>query len=107
MQRMAHVVEIRPEWIEEYERIHVDVWTEVVAALTAANITNYSIFRYDNLLFSYWEYLGDDYEDDLATIAADPVSKKWNDLTDNMLRPAPGAAPDQFALPIPCVFHLD
>ena len=107
MQRMAHVVEIKPEWIEEYERIHVDVWPEVLAALTAANIANYSIFRHGELLFSYWEYHGDDYDADMAAIAADPVSKKWNDLTDAMLRPAAGAGPNQFALPIPEVFHLD
>lgn len=107
MQRMAHVVEIRPEWIEEYERIHVEVWPGVLAALRAANIANYSIFRYDNLLFSYWEYHGSDYDADMATIAADPISKEWNDLTDAMLRPAPGAAPGQYNLPIPCVFHHD
>jgi L-rhamnose mutarotase len=107
MRRMGSVVAVKPEWAEEYVRIHADVWPEVLAALTAANVTNYSIFHYGDLLFSYWEYLGDDYEADMATIAADPVSQKWHVLTSSMMRPVPEAAPGQFDLPIPEVFHLD
>ena len=106
MQRMGHVVGIRPESFEEYERIHADVWPEVLAALTAANVHNYSIFRYGELLFAYWEYTGHDFPADMAAISADPVSQKWNALTSQMQRPPEGAAPGVLWLPIPEVFHL-
>ena len=107
MQRMGQVVGVRPDWTEEYERIHRDVWPEVLAALSAANITNYSIFRYDDLLFSYWEYLGDDFDADMVKIASDPVSQKWNALTATMQRPPEEAEPGQLWTRIPEVFHLD
>jgi len=107
MRRMGHVVGVRPERIEEYERIHVEVWPEVLAALSSANITNYSIFRHGELLFSYWEYLGSDFEADIAKVATDPVSQKWAALTSKMQRAPDGAAPGQLWLSIPEVFHLD
>ncbi len=107
MRRMGHVVGVRPEWIAEYERIHVEVWPEVLAALTSANLTNYSIFRHGDLLFSYWEYLGTDFDADMAKVSKDPVSQKWGALTSQMQRPVEGAAPGQIWLSIPEVFHLD
>jgi L-rhamnose mutarotase len=107
MQRMGHVVEIRPEAIEEYERIHADVWPEVLAALTRANVHNYSIFRHGELLFSYWEYMGEDFVADMKVIADDPVSQKWDVLTSQMLRAPEDAPPGVLTLPIPEIFHLD
>jgi L-rhamnose mutarotase len=107
MQRMGSVVEVKPEAAEEYVRLHAEVWPGVLAALTAANVTNYSIFQYGNLLFSYWEYLGDDLDADMAAIAADPDSQKWHELMSGMLRPVPEAAPGKFDHFIPEVFHLD
>ena len=36
------------------------------------NIRNYSIYYRDGYLFSYYEYVGDDYEADMAKMAARP-----------------------------------
>lgn len=79
MQRMAHVIGLRPEHAAEYIRLHADVWPEVLARLRASHITNYSIFlrRPENLMFSYWEYLGANFAADAAAIAADPVTQRW------------------------------
>ena len=55
MQRRARLVGLKPEAIEEYERIHTAVWPEVLAAIHACNIRNYSIFRFGNQLFAYYE----------------------------------------------------
>ncbi len=107
MQRMGHVVGIRPEAIEEYERLHAAVWPEVLTALTAANVHNYSIFRHGELLFAYWEYTGHDFPADMATISADPISQKWNALTSQMQRAPEDAPPGILWLSIPEVFHLD
>jgi L-rhamnose mutarotase len=37
----------------------------VLAAIAAANIRNYSIYRHDETLFAYFEYVGDDLAADM------------------------------------------
>jgi L-rhamnose mutarotase len=62
MQRMGQVIRLKPEALAEYTRIHATVWPEILALLSACNITNYSIFlkQPDMLMFAYWEYTGTD-----------------------------------------------
>ncbi len=43
------------------------------------NIENYSIYYHDGRLFTYYEYTGDDYEADMAKMAADPETQRWWD----------------------------
>jgi hypothetical protein len=38
VQRIAQVIGIKPDQIEEYERIHADVWPTVLATIKKANI---------------------------------------------------------------------
>jgi Uncharacterized conserved protein, COG3254 len=79
MQRIGMVIGIRPEKIEEYKRLHAAVWPEVLSMIEACNIRNYSIFlkEPENLLFSFYEYHGTDYEADMAKMAADPKTQEW------------------------------
>ena len=107
MTRMGHVLGIRPEHIEEYERIHREVWPEVLATIHACNIRNYSIFRYGNLLFAYYEYIGPDYAADMARMAADPKTQEWWSVCMPMQQPVPEAGPDEWWKMIPEVFHTD
>ena len=60
--------------------------------LRAANITNYSIFLRDGMLFAYYEYVGSDYAADMARIAADPESQRWWQLTEPCQQPLPTRA---------------
>ena len=75
MQRIAQIVQIKEKDIPEYERIHADVWPGVLATIESCNIRNYSIYRYNNLLFAYMEYHGADYDADMEKMAADPVAQ--------------------------------
>ncbi|WP_299737584.1 L-rhamnose mutarotase [uncultured Roseobacter sp.] len=79
MQRMGMVIGLNAERLEEYKRLHADVWPGVLSMITACNIRNYSIFlrEPENLLFGYWEYHGTDFEADAARMAADPETQKW------------------------------
>jgi L-rhamnose mutarotase len=54
MERMGQVIRLQPEVIAEYKRIHAAVWPEVLAAIAASNIRNYTIFlkEPENLLFA-------------------------------------------------------
>lgn len=105
VRRVGSVIGLRESAIEEYERYHREVWPEVLAAISAAGIRNYSIFRYGTLLFSYFEYVGDDFENDLAAIDVVPESIRWNDLMSTLQVPVEGSRAGW--LTVPEVFHLD
>jgi L-rhamnose mutarotase len=82
MQRMAMVIGLKPEKVEEYKRLHANAWPEILDMISTCNITNYSIFlkEPENLLFGYWEYTGEDFEADAAKMAADPKTQEWWDV---------------------------
>lgn len=109
MQRMAHVIALRPEHKDAYIALHADVWPQVLARLSASNITNYSIFlrEPEMLMFSYWEYTGQDFAADSAAIAADPVTRDWWEICGPMQAPLDSRAPGEWWAAMEEVFHLD
>ena len=107
MQRIAQIIRVKPEAIDEYERIHAAVWPEVLATIAACNIRNYSIFRLGTTLFAYFEYHGADYAADMARMAADPKTQEWWKITDPMQEPVAEHSPGQWWTPAPEVFHID
>ena len=44
MKRYGQVLGIKPEYIEEYSRLHAAVWPEVLKMIHDCNIRNYSIY---------------------------------------------------------------
>ena len=109
MKRMGFVIGIDPDRIAEYKRVHADVWPGVLERLRKSNITNYSIFlrQPENLMFSYWEYTGDDFETDNAAIAADPTTRDWWKICGPMQKPLATRAEGEWWAPMEEVFHLD
>ena len=109
MKRMGMVVGIKPEKIDEYKSLHAETWPAVLAAISKANIHNYTIFlrEPENLLFGYWEYHGDDFEADAARIAADPQTQEWWTFTDPCQMPmASRKSGEQWSM-MEQVFHND
>ena len=53
--RVAFVLRVRPDRIDEYVAAHRNVWPEMLEALRDAGISNYSIFRDGNQVFGYFE----------------------------------------------------
>ena len=111
MRKVACVVEVKPECVEEYKRLHADVWPEVIKVIRRANIQNYSIYlrRINDagyFLFSYFEYVGENYEADMAGIAAAAVTQKWWALCKPCLKPLDGVSMEQCWAPMEQVFDL-
>jgi L-rhamnose mutarotase len=77
--RAGAVVNLAPGALAEYRRLHDNIWPEVAAANREAGITNHSIFllRDTNLLFSYYEFVGDDRAASSARLAANPAMQAW------------------------------
>ena len=107
MQRRAMVIRIRPEQVATYRALHASPFPDVLAALREAHITNYSIFLRDDLLFGYLEYSGDDWEADMAQVAADPATQRWWTLTDPCQAGWPTAAPGEWWAPMDQVFLME
>lgn len=109
MQRVAQIIGLRPEAIEEYKRIHAAVWPGVLAQIADSGIKNYSIFlrEPENLLFSYFEYHGDDLAADMARMAEDETTQRWWKITDPMQQRLQTVDGDGWWAPAEEVFHVD
>ena len=106
-ERHALVVGVRPEKREEYLKLHSAVWPGVEQKLVECNIRNYSIFVFGDILFAYYEYVGEDHAADMATLAEDPETRRWWALTDALQQPDPERPPGTWWLDLPEIFHSD
>ncbi|AMB59781.1 L-rhamnose mutarotase [Microterricola viridarii] len=107
MKRVASVIGLPPENVARYEELHANAWPGVLARLAASHVTNYSIYRHEDLLFSYLEYVGDDYEGDMAAVAADPITQEWWAVCEPLQRPLADRSEGEWWKELPEVFHLD
>lgn len=109
MKRYASVIGLAPEAIADYKRIHADVWPDVLAQIQKSGIANYSIFlkEPENLLFSYYEYRGEDHDADMAAMAADPRTQEWWAVCMPMQRPLDTRAEGEWWAGMEEVFHTD
>lgn len=107
MQRYGQIIGVKPEQVEAYERIHAQVWPEVLAMIEACHLRNYTIFRHGTLLFAYMEYTGEDYVGDMARMAADPKTREWWAHTEPMQEPLADRKEGEWWTPIREVFHTD
>ena len=112
MKRYGSIVGLREEKIEEYNRLHADVWPDVLDRIHRSNIRNYSIFLRKlpdgkHYLFSYFEYAGSDFAADMAAMAADPRTQEWWKITDPCQEPLPDRAEGEWWAAAEEVFHVD
>jgi L-rhamnose mutarotase len=109
MQRMSHIIKVKPEILPEYKRIHKAVWPEILQAIRDSNIRNYTIFlkEPENFLIAYWEYHGIDYKADMEKIKKAPRMQEWWDITDPMQERFESAKPGEWWASMEDVFHAD
>jgi L-rhamnose mutarotase len=107
MKRYGSVIKIKPDKLEEYKKLHKNIWPEVAGVITDCNIKNYSIFHKDGYLFSYFEYTGKDYESDMEKMAADPTTQKWWDVCKPMQIPLDTRKGGEWWAEAEEVFHQD
>jgi L-rhamnose mutarotase len=89
------IIGLDPAKEKLYRELHANVWPEVVAAITKANIRNFTVYLTEidgrRYLVSTFEYVGSDPAKDFASMAADPVTReKWWPLTDGCQIRLPG-----------------
>jgi L-rhamnose mutarotase len=109
MQRMGMVIGLNPDKVAEYKRLHAAVWPEILALISDCNIKNYSIYlkEPENIMFSYFEYHGTDYDADMAKMAANPRNKEWWAVCMPCQKPLETRKEGEWWASMQEVFHLD
>lgn len=112
VKRYGKVIGLRADKIEEYKRLHADVWPGVRDMIRACHMRNFSLFLRRlpdgrHYLFMYFEYTGTDYAADMRKMAADPETQRWWRLTDPCQEPLPDRAPGEWWADMEEVCHLD
>jgi L-rhamnose mutarotase len=107
MRRYGMVLGVRPEKLDEYKRLHAAVWPEIIRLLEQANVTNYTIFQKDELLFGYFEYRGSDLAADFARMNAQPIVKQWYALCSPCQVALASRKPGEWWAEMDEVFHMN
>lgn len=112
VRRFGQIIGLKPEKVEEYQKLHAAVWPSVLKKIKECNIRNYSIFLKEVekgkfYLFAYFEYTGSDYQADMARMAADPETRRWWKETDPCQQAIPLKGDKEWWAVLPEVFHTD
>ena len=107
MMRFGQVIKIKPDGLEAYKKWHANPMPGVNEMIKECNLQNYSIFVRGDYLFAYMEYVGNDYEADMAKMAADPETQRWWDVCMPCQRPLDTRAEGEWWAAMEEVFHLD
>ena len=77
MKRFIMHSDLKPEKVDDYIRLHADPWPELLEVIRASHIRNYSISIRGTELYTYYEYVGEDYDADMKKMDESPVMQKW------------------------------
>lgn len=81
--KFAWTWKVKPECLDEYVKMHLAPWPEIMAEHTKAGIRNYSIFQNGDQFFYCFEC--DDVEKAFAYIATSEPCQRWNAITSKMV----------------------
>ena len=107
MKRFCLYAQLKPEKVEEYAQLHRNAWPEIVKIIESCHLHHYSISLRGTEVFTYYEYTGEDYEADMAKMAADPTTQKWWDIVKPLMEPLADRAEGEFWSDMGEIYHLD
>jgi len=112
VERYGMIIGLKPEKIAYYRELHAATWPGVLKKIKECHIRNYSIYLKEVepgkfYLFSYFEYTGENFETDMAKMAADPITQKWWKETDPCQYAIPTHGPKEWWSRMEEVFHTD
>ena len=98
---VGSLIGLKPDYAERYIALHANTFPGVLRRISRSNLRNYSIHLHDHLLFSYLEYVGTDYDADMAAIGTDETTRQWWSLTDPMQQPLDGRKTGEWWMTLP------
>jgi L-rhamnose mutarotase len=102
--RFAFILRLRPGAAQPYEEAHKAVWPELLALLKSAGITEYSIYRRDELLVLTLRAV--DFEAAWSQLDNHPVNLKWQETMAPLFAPSEGLRPGERFPMMEEVFYL-
>ena len=100
------MIKIKPEGLEEYKKWHANPLPGVNEIIKECNIQNYSIYSRGDYLFAYMEYVGEDYEGDMAKMSASPITQQWWDLVKPLMQPLDDRKEGEFWSDMEEIYYL-
>lgn len=95
---------IKEECLDEYVKMHLAPWDEIMEEHTKAGIYNYSIFQSGNQFFYCFEC--DDVEKAFAYIDKSEPCNRWNAITSKMVKGSFDFGDSEPIKPMREVFYL-
>jgi len=77
MRIYGQIGKLKADKVEEYKHLHLNPWSKVLEVIKKCHISNYSIFLHGRLVFAYFEYSGENFADDMETMARDEATQIW------------------------------
>ncbi len=94
LRRVGLVIEIRPECITAYRKLHAEGYPGVRDLLVKYHLRNYSIFLHQIddrwFEFGYYEYAGRDFDGDMSALALEQRNQEWMEICGPMHLPLSG-----------------
>lgn len=90
MERICYTFDLVPGVESEYDGAHAEIWPEVVEAMRAAGISNYTLFRRGTHVIAYGE-CADSVEASLDSLSQNEANSRWKET----MRPYFGEAFDE------------
>jgi L-rhamnose mutarotase len=104
LKRYAFILRLNPGVAEAYEKAHREVWPEMLAMLKKAGISEYSIYRRDELLILTLRAV--DFEATWSQFDNDPVNIRWQKTMEPLFAPNEGLRPGERFPMMEEVFYL-
>jgi L-rhamnose mutarotase len=104
--RHGSLIGLKKEFEERYIILHKHTFPGVLDRIRKCNIRNYSIFLKDGILFSHFEYVGSEFETDMAQME-DEVTKEWWKLTDPMQEPLENRKQGEWWASMDLIYQMD
>ena len=105
MQRVAFLLRLKLGAGPAYDRAHQQVWPEMLALLKRSGISDYSIFRRDELLLLVMR-VEQDFETTWSQIENDPVNLRWQEAMGEYFAPLEDRRPNERFPMLTEVFYL-
>jgi L-rhamnose mutarotase len=107
MKRIGFILKVKEHLIEDYKKIHENVWSGMLEALREAGWHNYSLFmKKDGTLFGYFE-TPDSLQTAVEKMSQKEVNARWQTMMSPYFEFPEDAHADQMLMELEEVFHLD
>ena len=102
--KYAWTWKIKNEYLDDYVKMHLEPWEDILEEHRKAGFKNYSIFQNGNQFFYCFEC--DDIKSAFKYVAKSEVCNKWNTITSKMVQGSFDFKAAETIVPMREVFYL-